>query len=193
MKRVRVFPCSGSRCSRDGFSLVEITLAMGIAAVAMVAILGMLPQALKASRASSDRTAIGAVLEDIHDRIEGHVLEEGPLPSSPFFYDEQGRFWMGEATEDSGGGAEIALKQVAPERFFRVEVELVRPRQLSEEENSVPRSLLAAKLSVSWPLNHEGTPVGTGNPKMVLTYPVTTLTGPDWEIIEPEFQPKVEY
>ena len=180
--------------SARGFSLVEITLAMGIAAVAMVAILGMLPQALKASRASSDRTAIGAVLEDIHDRIEGHVLEEGPLPSSPFFYDEQGRFWKGDSSEEEGGGEEIALIQVSPEKFFRVEVELVRPRQLqAEEANAVPDSLLAAKLSVSWPLDAEGVPVGTGNPKMILTYPVTTLTGPDWEIIEPEFQPKVEY
>ena len=174
------------------FSLIEITLAMGIAAIAMVSILGMLPQALKASRASADQTAIGAVLEDIHDRMEGQVLEEGPVPGSPFFYDEQGRFWEGEvrSIED----LDPNLKGAGQQRFFRVEVELVRPRKSSSpDEVALPEDVLAARIAMSWPLDEGGDPVGPGNPRTTVTYPVSTLTGPDWKLIEPGFEAKIEY
>ena len=182
----------GSGSDLRAFSLIEITLAMGIAAIAMVSILGMLPQALKASRASADQTAIGAVLEDIHDRMEGNVLEEGRIPGSPFYYDEQGRFWEGEVKTIEESNPD--LKRGGQLRFFRVEVELVRPREPAEASEVVlPEDVLAARISMSWPLDEAGNPVGPGNPKTTVTYPVSTLTGPDWQLIEPEFQPKVEY
>ena len=172
---------SGSFRSR-GFSLVEITLAMGIAAVAMVSILGMLPQAMKYSRDSADQTAIGAVLEDVHDRLKGQNLVEGPALESPFFYDKQGRFWS------ANQGRPNTLDE---RRFFRVEVRLTKPQ--SPPGIALPEDMLAAVVELFWPLDQRGEVIGRAKPKTTVTYMVTTLTGPDWQEIDPHYEPKLEY
>ena len=51
------------------FSLVEVTFAMAVAAVAIISIIGMLPHAMEMSRDSADRTAIGTLMEDATDRM----------------------------------------------------------------------------------------------------------------------------
>ena len=38
-----------------------------------------------------------------------------------------------------------------------------------------------------------GIALGKGNPKTVVTYCATTLTGSDWALIDPTFVPKIEY
>ncbi len=48
----------------DGFSLVEITLAMGVAAFCLLAILGLLPTALKTQRASVQQTTASEILSE---------------------------------------------------------------------------------------------------------------------------------
>lgn len=177
-------PWNRSAPTRRGFSLIEVVLAMGIASVALVSILGMLPHAMESSRSSADQTAIGTVLEEVHDRIKGEPLEAGPVAGSPFVYDQQGRFQGGSS--DAG---EVATG--ADQRFFRVEVEL----QEMPVDGLPPGAdgLLAAVVEISWPLDESGEPRGSGNPKSVITYPLTTLTGPDWEIIDPDYTPKIEY
>ncbi len=173
----------GTAQGDGGFSLVEITLAMGIAAVAMVSILGMLPQAMKYSRDSADQTAIGAVLEDAHDRIKGSRLEEGEVAESPLFYDQQGRFWSPDQARPGG---------LIEERFFRVEVTLSKPRPI-EGLPEPPEGMMAATVTLSWPLDESGQPRGIGNPRTSVTYMVTSLTGPDWEAIDPDYRPRLEY
>ncbi|MCB1230529.1 MAG: hypothetical protein KDN19_09700 [Verrucomicrobiae bacterium] len=165
-----------------GFSLVEITLAMGIAAVALIAILGMLPHAMKFSRDGADQTAIGAVLEDVHDRLKGNRLEEGEVDQAPFFYDQQGRFWSSENQN---------ANQLTGRRFFRVEVMLTKPNEISG--NQFPTSMLTAVLKLYWPLDETGQPYGEMKPRTTVSYPVTALTGPEWETVDPDFKPKVEY
>ncbi|MDF1852391.1 MAG: prepilin-type N-terminal cleavage/methylation domain-containing protein [Verrucomicrobiales bacterium] len=169
---------------RSGFSLIEVVLAMGIAAIALVSILGMLPYAMESSQASADQTAIGTVLEEVHDRIKGEPLEVGVPSGSPYFYDAQGRFWE-EGVADREAGS------VGNDRFFRVDVDL------QDLPSSVPfehsEGVLAAVVAISWPVDEAGEPRGRGNPKTSITYPLTTLTGPDWQVIDPDYKPKVEY
>ncbi len=180
--KVLVFPASNSRSDRAGFSLVEITLAMGIAAVAMVSILGMLPHALNYSRDGADQTAIGAVLEDVHDRLKGIVLRVGQVEDAPFFYDQQGRFWNEDRQE--GDAFENA-------RFFRVDVAIVEPASLPETD--YPDSLHVAVVKLYWPLNESGEPFDAERPRTSVSYPVTTLTGPQWREIDSGYEPKLEY
>ena len=48
--------------------------------------------------------------------------------------------------------------------------------------------------NLSWPVNPaDGEPMGEGNPKSSVTYYLTTLTGPEWEVIDEEYQPKIEF
>lgn len=167
-----------------GFSLIEVVLAMGIAAIALVSILGMLPYAMESSQASADQTAIGTVLEEVHERIKGEVSKVGVVPGSPYFYDPQGRFW------EEGKGDRVA-GAAGFDRFFRVDVELQELPSDGAFEHA--DDLLAAVVEISWPVDDEGNPLGRRNPKTTITYPLTTLTGPDWELIDPDYEPKVEY
>src|SRR5437870_3953081 len=55
--------------STAGFSLIEITLALGVAAFCLIAVLGMLPVGLKTQQASVQQTTanevISAILADL--------------------------------------------------------------------------------------------------------------------------------
>jgi type II secretory pathway pseudopilin PulG len=48
----------------DAFSLVELTLAMGVAAFCLLAVLGLLPVALKTQQASVQQTTAGEILSE---------------------------------------------------------------------------------------------------------------------------------
>lgn len=167
-----------------GFSLIEVTIALAIAAVGIIALLGMFPAAMLAGRDAVDQTAIGTVLEDVHERLEGSELIAGTVPDSPFFYDEQGRFWSPDQQRPDN---------FTEEHFFRVDVRLAEPATPPGTTIEMPGSLLAATVELSWPLDDNGHAIGRGNPKTSVTYMITTLTGPDWKAIDPDYRAKVEY
>ncbi|MDF2375945.1 MAG: hypothetical protein P1U81_06865 [Verrucomicrobiales bacterium] len=170
--------------NEGAFSLVEVVLSVGIAAIALVSLLGMLPYAMESSRDGADQTAIGTVLEDVHDRIKGKILTPGEVDESPFFYDQQGRFWA------EGIGGRVS-GEVGTDRFFRVEIELRKAPATAPYRHT--RDLHAAVVSIFWPIDKNGNPLGGDEPKSSLSYFLTTLTGPDWEAIDPMYQPKIEY
>jgi uncharacterized protein (TIGR02598 family) len=64
---------NGSR-KRDGFSLIEVTIAMAIAAVAVLSLLGLVPQGMDTMREAGD--------EAIQGRIHQQILNE--LQMTPF-------------------------------------------------------------------------------------------------------------
>lgn len=168
-----------------GFSLIEITITLGIATIALVSILGMLPQALRLSRDSADRTAIGALLEDVHDRVEGQPLEAGTPEISPLFYDQQGKHVDPEAEVENPlvGGP-----------FFRVDLSLrVTDESVKPGHFRPDKEFYSMRIDVSWPLQEDREPLPDREPGVTIAYPVTTLTGPDWEAIDPEYVPKIEF
>ena len=162
--------------------MIEVTIALAIASVAVIALLGMFPAAMNAGRDAVDRTAIGTVLEDVHERLEGTELIEGELP--PFYYDEQGRFWSADQERPD---------RFTENHFFRVDVCLSEPRPVPGSDVEFPVELLSATVDVSWPLDQFGEAIGKGNPKTSVTYMITTLTGPDWKAIDPDYRAKIEY
>ncbi len=169
---------------QSAFSLVEITLALAIAAVALVSVLAMVPQAMEASRTSADRTAIGVVLEDVQEQIRGLPLKPGIPDKSPLFYDVQGRPVVVDPDKSSSGA-------LSPSPFFRIDIELVEMKEPSPPEHV--DNLLAASVALAWPLNEQGESRNPAKSQLRFSRPVTTLTGPDWLTIDPEFSPKVEY
>jgi uncharacterized protein (TIGR02598 family) len=75
----------------SGFSLVEVVLAIGVIAFAIVAILGMFPVGLQTSHSSQDETRAAQIAQDILTSIASQVLGNYPSvkivqPSSSFSY-----------------------------------------------------------------------------------------------------------
>jgi len=175
--------CRGSE-TRAGFSLIEVALAVAIASLAVLSLIGILPQSLEFERNSTDLTAIGTIMEDIHDRLEGQELKEGIPSISPIFYDMRGRYW--DTSEDRDAPDTSTL---VDRKFFRAEIKLVKPMNASTA--STPP--LVIRIDFFWPIDDEGNPIGDGQPKSGVTYYTTALTGPDWEEIDPLYQKKIEY
>lgn len=92
--------------SSHAFSLVEVTIAMAIAAVALVTLIGMIPQGMNTMREAGDRAIEARIhqqilnelqmvdFDTIHDDYDGMVV----------FYDGQGE----ELGDSKGGGGGVA-------------------------------------------------------------------------------------
>lgn len=57
----------------DGFSLVEVTLAIGVIAFALLAIFSLIPVGLNSARAAIDATHTSLILEDVQNRIQSSI------------------------------------------------------------------------------------------------------------------------
>ncbi len=77
------------------FSLVEVTLAMGVFAFALVSLLALMPTALQASRDSLDLTITNQAADQLAAKLQQNKL---PLPiTGPIYFDNEGN----ETTSDS--------------------------------------------------------------------------------------------
>lgn len=172
----------------SGFSLVEVTLAVAIAAVALLSVIGMLPHAMEMSHDSADQTAIGVILEDARDRVEGAPLKSGVPEVSPIYYDQRGQYLhdLDSLFDAVGGGP-----------FFRIDLEL-KPIHVSTRPANVS-DVRAVQVKVFWPLKSDGqeeekwVPISPEQPNLEFSYYVNALTGPDWMGIDPKFEPKIEF
>jgi uncharacterized protein (TIGR02598 family) len=92
--------------SASAFSLVEVVIALGIAAFCLVAMLGLFPTALKSSKNSTDETASGIMLNNVAFDLRNTPVGSNTtslygitLPtnaaataSTNFFFNEDGSF-----------------------------------------------------------------------------------------------------
>ncbi|MEI9898639.1 MAG: prepilin-type N-terminal cleavage/methylation domain-containing protein [Chthoniobacter sp.] len=167
------------RTHRAGFTLTEIVLALGIIAVAFVGVLGLLPAGLNASRQATNSTVTAAILEDLHNRLQGQQLKTGAPSFSPAFFDDHGVFIDKNAPPEEQS-----------RRLYRAEVKIgtwnTKPVNTS--------ALRPITITLSWPVDPtSGSAIGKDNPKTVVTYCATTLSGSDWAAIDSSFVPKIEY
>jgi hypothetical protein len=59
--------------SCSAFTLAEVTLALGVAALALIAVMGMLPVGLKTQQASASQTKANAVISQIVDDLRADI------------------------------------------------------------------------------------------------------------------------
>src|SRR5437870_544450 len=76
----------------NGFSLVEVVLAVGVIAFAIVAILGVVPVGLNTSHSAQDETRAAQIAQDILTSISSQAQTRFPKatiaqPTSSFSYD----------------------------------------------------------------------------------------------------------
>lgn len=77
--------------SQAGFSLVEVTLAVSIAALAIITLLGLLPQGLEMARKTSLMVNDSNILEQITHDLENATFDLLPNSTVKKFYNDQGR------------------------------------------------------------------------------------------------------
>jgi len=162
------------RTRRAGFTLIEIILSLAIIATVFVAMIGLLPAGLTASRDAVNATLTGTVIEDVQNRLRGEPLTPGTASFSPAFYDEHGH--------------RVDLSNAATSApFFRVEVMIAN-------WNSPPdhtTGLRPISIHVAWPVNAGGEPAGKAN-QLQLSTVASPLTGPNWSVIDSSYVPKIE-
>jgi len=93
------------------FSLVEVTLALGVAAFALLAILGMLPTTLKMQQASIQQTTANTIISQIFSALRADVrlppgqaskaCPDPPDPNQPCQWDQLHGHWRNVATPDT--------------------------------------------------------------------------------------------
>lgn len=66
------------KSSADGFSLVEVVLAIGVIAIAIIGILGVVPAGLNASHAAQDESRAPQIAQDIFSSIESQSQARYP-------------------------------------------------------------------------------------------------------------------
>src|SRR6266513_1196341 len=96
-----------------GFSLVELTLALGVAALCLLVLLGLLPTTLKTQQASIQQTTANQIISQISSFLRADVrLPPGQLskacpnppdpdPNEQCQWDNLHGHWAGVATPDT--------------------------------------------------------------------------------------------
>lgn len=85
--------------SQAGFSLVEVTLAVAIAALAIITLLGLLPQGLEMARKTSLMINDSNILEQITHDMENASFDLLPNQTLKKYYNDQGREVAQDATD----------------------------------------------------------------------------------------------
>lgn len=189
MNSARLFTRS-PRAQAAGFSIIEIVLAVAIIATAFVAVLGILPVGLNASRQAQDATVVANILDVLHHRLQGEPLPtateaEAVVSFSPALFDVQGVYLSPESSP-----------QVLATAYYRADL-AVRKWLPKPTDTS---SLHAVEVALSWPVvGAQGALPVAPQPQVVVSFPVTALTGTDWPDIAAgnrqveAFRPKIEF
>lgn len=90
----------------SGFSLVEVTIAMAIAAVSLITLIGLLPQGMGTMRDAGDRAIEGRIHQQILNELQMTDFDSlETYDGMEVFYDNQG-----EELGDSEGGGDSGAK-----------------------------------------------------------------------------------
>ncbi len=161
-----------------GFSLIEIVITVGILATVLISLVGILPVGIKSAEDAANRTVLAVILEDVHNRLEGQLLEPGEVSSSPFFYDRQGLHIH--------AGSDEGLKMT---RLYRADARLVDIAKDSQLKHT--SGLIAARIDLWWPVDPDsGAPLRQERPQETITFYLTPLTGPEWSRIDTDYRPR---
>jgi uncharacterized protein (TIGR02598 family) len=117
LKKCCLEPSTGS-----GFSLVEVTLAVAIAALALITLLGLLPQGLEMSRKTTLITNYSNIVEQIARDLDNARFTMLPISQLRKYFNDQG-------TELSADSEEIA---------FVAEIDPLQPATLPQSEANQP-------------------------------------------------------
>lgn len=127
------------RSNARAFSLVEVTLALAVIAIGLIAILGLLPHGLQASRDAADNTIAATIVQDIFSEMRSQPFTGPPYNlsapgSTPPLYFTHGGF----ATNAAGRYFQVAVnwEPQPPLSLSRVTATVVWPAQAAAPINT---------------------------------------------------------
>jgi type II secretory pathway pseudopilin PulG len=159
-------PLSG----RAAFSLVELTLALGVAALCLLVLLGLLPTSLKTQRASIQQTTANEIISQIYTVLRADVrlppgqankvCPDPPDPNQPCNWSDLHGHWRAVAAPDTlyftNDGKQIQLNGNPPAgAAFRAKITYRFP---PSETTSL------ADIKVTWPARVDPDDPTTGVP-----------------------------
>jgi len=130
------------------FSMVEIVLALGVAAFALIAVMGMLPVGIKIQQASVNQTKANAVMSQCVDFLRADVrLPPGQAKKAEGGWENLNGHWQSSAVPDTlffaNDGKQIQYGGTAPpDAVFRATITYLFPPTATTS---------IAKIMVSWP------------------------------------------
>jgi Tfp pilus assembly protein PilV len=136
-----------------GFSLVEIVIALGVAAFCLIALLGMLPAGLKTQRASANQTKANAVMSQAVNFLRSDVrLPPGLASKAQGSWQDLHGHWLAVAIPDTlfftnegiqtGSVAQGSCPSAPAGAVFRATLTYLFPPTATTS---------IAKITVSWP------------------------------------------
>jgi len=144
-----------------GFSLVELTLALGVAAFCLLAILGMLPVSLKTQQASVQQTTANEIISEIAADLRAEVRLPPGQASKQFGLKG---YWATVGTPDwlyftndgeQSAGSVVNQSTVPTDAAF---VAIMNYRLPPSDTTSL------TNIVVSWPASAVNPSTGTGTP-----------------------------
>ena len=135
------------------FSLVEIVLALGVAAFALIAVMGMLPVGIKIQQASVNQTKANAVMSQCVDFLRADVrLPAGQAKKAEGGWENLNGHWQSSAVPDTlfftnegdqtGAVAQGTAPPAPADAVFRATITYLFPPTATTS---------VAKITVSWP------------------------------------------
>ncbi len=130
--------------NRNGFSLVEVTLAIGVIAFALIALLGLLPVGMKSGAEAIDATHVSLIGVDSGNRVKNAVTSvifasasDTTLPT--WFYNRDGAYVGTTVTTDS---------------YYRADATIHKDWGANPSPPNVDATTLRpATVQVRWPIN----------------------------------------
>lgn len=173
---------TGKNQRRAAFTLVEVVMVIGVISFALVAIIGVLPAGMNASKDATNQTMVSLILEDVHNRLQLQPLTPGAAAFSPAYFDDRGVYISPNPSSPTAATLANA--------YYRADVTI-------GTWNSAPAntsSLRPVTVALSWPVNPgTGNAIGPKNPQATVAFGVTSLAGPAWQSVDPTYVPKVEF
>src|SRR6266487_3824739 len=162
-------------CRTAGFSLVEVTLALGIAAICLLTVFALVPVALKTQQASIKQTTANEIISQIYSFLRADVrLPPGqankvcgdpPDPNQPCQWDNLHGHWRNVALPDTlyftneGNPpranetpvfrAKITYRAPPSETTSLADIRVTWPAQVDPDQGGVPAGSVTATIAVN--------------------------------------------
>ncbi|MGO9526393.1 MAG: prepilin-type N-terminal cleavage/methylation domain-containing protein [Verrucomicrobiia bacterium] len=114
---------------RSGFSLVEIMISLGVIAIGLIAVVGLIPQGVQSARDAADNTLAATIAQDTFNQIRAQALIAWPPTVQANYY------------YDAAGTNEF--NSVGTLTFYQVQLTTAQPSA----------NLLTLSAMIMWPVN----------------------------------------
>jgi uncharacterized protein (TIGR02598 family) len=145
---------AAKRHTQSAFSLVEVTLALGVATFCMVAILGLLPVGLKSNQSAIEQTMAASIARSIATDLRLTPILSGSSPQFGFTFSGSSgavqSLYFSEDGSPTGKVGDAPLTSGTTSRY-RTSIWIVPPASATKAATSV-------RLMVTWPALADSNP-----------------------------------